>query len=139
MSRALEKLQSGAKQTHGPARPATLHSSWQRDEPRQASARQPAPTFPPPPHLPGTFAPLRFQNCFLPPSLAMVAVTSSPAVRRGAARCGSAHDPDPLPQALLSPIPFHTNGTERSHFGTRKQPLFSFAPQCGPEVLANQK
>lgn len=31
-----------------------------------------------PAHLPGTFAPLRFQNCFLPPSLAMAAVTSSP-------------------------------------------------------------
>jgi len=47
---------------------------------RPASSRGPRPSRGPS-HLPGTFAPLRFQNCFLPPSLAMAAVTSSPSPR----------------------------------------------------------
>lgn len=66
-------------------------------------------------HLPGTFAPLRFQNCFLPPSLAMAA---SPHPPRG---------PGPLSQASLPAIPFHRSTTERGHLGTGKQPRALFA------------
>lgn len=100
------------------AHPTALRPGRRRDGPTER---------PPPPglgssHLPGTFAPLRFQNCFLAPSLAMTAVTSSPYPRHGPR-------PQPAPSGFTPPIPFPRNRTERRHLGTRKQRRSLFAPQ----------
>lgn len=81
---------SGAGSQRSPAGRAALPA---RHRPGPA-----APTFRGRSHLPGTFAPLRFQNCFLPPSLAMAASPHPRRRWRPRPRSLRLHSP-PLPPA----------------------------------------